>query len=97
MSAGLFRMRDIAPAALTWSPTRFLDARSAQGKLLFYDDDPISTVTVREQTLHAGGSLSRSLVNNGKSDGNTDADYPTMGLDRADPGAPRRPARRARS
>jgi spermidine synthase len=79
IAAGLFRTRQIAPEALTTSPRRFLDARGDKGRLLFYDDDPVSTVTVPEYE-RVGRPLSRSLVNNGKSDGNTDADYPTMGL-----------------
>jgi spermidine synthase len=47
--------------------------------LVFYDDDPIQSVAVTEQESETGG-VSRSIVNNGKSDGNTELDYPTMGL-----------------
>ncbi|HVH07362.1 MAG TPA: fused MFS/spermidine synthase [Myxococcota bacterium] len=79
MSAGLFRTREIAPLALTGNPRHFLDVRMNKGKLLFYDDDPVSTVTITEFDP-PGRTLSRSIANNGKSDGNTDADYPTMGL-----------------
>jgi spermidine synthase len=79
LSAGLFRAREIVPAALSSSPSAFLDLRGGRGRLLFYDDDPVATVTVPEFE-NENHKLSRSLVNNGKSDGNTDADYPTMGL-----------------
>jgi spermidine synthase len=78
LTTGLFRARELAPAAITDGPSRFLDARS-KGKLLFVDDDPVSTVSVPEYEI-GDHHRSRSLVNNGKSDGNTDADYPTMGL-----------------
>lgn len=47
--------------------------------LVFYEDDPIQSVAVTEQETDTGG-FSRSIVNNGKSDGNTTLDYPTMAL-----------------
>jgi spermidine synthase len=45
---------------------------------LFYDDDPTSSVAVLSVAI--GERESRSIVVNGKSDGNTAADYPTMSL-----------------
>jgi len=45
----------------------------------FHDDDPVSTVTVLDQR-NDGRVNSRSLMNNGKSDGSTRGDYATMGL-----------------
>src|SRR5262249_24110190 len=46
-------------------------------KLLFHHDDPVNTVAIFQSTRRNG---SLSLLNNGKSDGNTLADYPTMCL-----------------
>jgi spermidine synthase len=45
---------------------------------LFYDDDPNSSVAVLSVPVR--GRESRSIVVNGKSDGNTEADYATMAL-----------------
>ena len=72
--------RDIAPSALTSSPAASSTSRGGKSKLLFYDDDPVSTVDRAPSSTHANGRSRASLINNGKSDGNTDADYPTMGL-----------------
>jgi len=72
MSAGLFRQRAALPQTFA-GPDAMFDSRSAGIKTLFYDDDPTSTVSVVD-------SVSRSLVTNGKSDGNLKFDYTTMAL-----------------
>jgi spermidine synthase len=75
---GLFRTRQPIPHSYEGRDAmlaHFLE----KVDLVFYTDDPIQSVAVTEQEAESGG-LSRSIVNNGKSDGNTDIDYPTMGL-----------------
>jgi spermidine synthase len=79
MTAGLFRRRE--PVAFTGMGADAIiemgwKARGAE--LLFHEDDPIMTVTVMEQGK--GASRTRSIVNNGKSDGSTIRDLPTMVL-----------------
>jgi spermidine synthase len=78
MTAGLFRKREMVPG-VEEGPRRFLEHRTARRGLVFYDDDPVSTVSVREERSGTR-VVSRSLINNGKSDGSTRGDYPTMGL-----------------
>lgn len=51
----------------------------------YYSDGPVSSVAVLEATT-PGGEMHRSIVNNGKSDGNTLTDYPTMALAAIVPG-----------
>jgi spermidine synthase len=79
LATGLFRAREIQPGARVVTPREFMKLRDGAQKLVFHDDDPVSTVTVPEN-VGASGKVTRSLVNNGKSDGNTEHDYPTMGL-----------------
>jgi predicted membrane-bound spermidine synthase len=75
---GHFRSR--APTPLSYSGrAAFLEPKREGAEIVFYDDDPISSVAVMQQEL-TPGSISRSIVNNGKSDGNTSTDYATMGL-----------------
>ena len=50
----------------------------ADDKILFYDDGPNTTVTVVQR--RTGSEDSRSIIVNGKSDGNTHWDYTTMTL-----------------
>jgi predicted membrane-bound spermidine synthase len=46
---------------------------------VFFQDDPTSTVTVREGPV-SGGRVTRGLYTNGKADGNLIIDYATMAL-----------------
>ena len=50
----------------------------SSGGYLFYRDDPNSSVSVREHEV--GKEMTRSLIVNGKPDGNTLGDYATMAL-----------------
>jgi spermidine synthase len=73
LTVGLFRSR--APLPLSFAgPEEFFSQRG-QGELLFYDDDPTSTVDVVENR-----NGNRSIVVNGKSDGSIKGDYVTMAL-----------------
>lgn len=80
LSLGLFRERTELPAGL-----RGIDAavehkfgNEAQG-IIFYDDDPVASVAVLESPT-GSGDISRAVLSNGKSDGATGSDYPTMAL-----------------
>ena len=79
MSSGLFRIR--WPLPMTYKgPKPIIDHYFGKDdKVAFYDDDPTSTVTVGERR-HPDGSMERRIVTNGKVDGGTRGDYPTMGL-----------------
>jgi spermidine synthase len=75
---GPFRMRQ--PIALSYAGwDAFLQPKRESAQIAFYDDDPISSVAVMQQQS-LDGMIARSIVNNGKSDGNTATDYPTMAL-----------------
>jgi predicted membrane-bound spermidine synthase len=78
LTVGLFRSREYVKG-VGQAPRRFMDSRSTKRAISFNDDDPVSTVTVLDQNAN-GRLASRSLMNNGKSDGSTRGDYPTMGL-----------------
>ncbi|MGI9590813.1 MAG: fused MFS/spermidine synthase, partial [Myxococcota bacterium] len=75
MSAGLFRAR--APGSNT---LQGIDAivRSSNMSVVFYDDDPTTTVSVKKPLKADPPSL--SILTNGKSDGSLVGDYPTMAL-----------------
>jgi spermidine synthase len=77
LSSGLFRVRErlSAPA---YTPAAVLDAHFRDRTLLFYDDDPLASVAVQE-IVHDGQRL-RAIFTNGKPDGATKGDYPTMAL-----------------
>ena len=78
LTVGLFRSREFVEGVEN-GPRRFMARRTTARAISFHDDDPVSTVTVLDQ--RADGRLgSRSLLNNGKSDGSTRGDYATMGL-----------------
>jgi spermidine synthase len=79
LSAGLFRVR--TPMATTHAgPERFFASLESNFGVVFYEDDPTASIAVKEYHTVKGTRFSRSIVSNGKSDGNTDFDYPTMGL-----------------
>jgi spermidine synthase len=75
LSAGLFRRREPWPLSFV-GPDEFF-TRQKRGAVLFFDDDPTSTVTVMEPRW---APENRSLLVNGKSDGALAGDYPTMAL-----------------
>ncbi len=72
MVSGLFRQRGALPQTFD-GPRAFFESRGQGTKILFYDDDPTHTVAVTDGN-------SRSLVTNGKPDGNLRYDYTTMSL-----------------
>jgi spermidine synthase len=76
LAAGLYRSREGHPKALL-GPAAVYDTLPS-GAIAFYDDDPVASIAVTRSHGPRGASL--SLLSNGKSDGNTAADYPTMGL-----------------
>jgi spermidine synthase len=78
LTVGLFRSREFVKG-VEQGPRRFMAGRSTKRAISFHDDDPVSTVTVLDQR-NEGRVASRSLMNNGKSDGSTRGDYATMGL-----------------
>src|SRR5262245_45216006 len=75
MTAGLFRMRQPAAKVLE-GPDEVL---RQDNQILFYDDDPTMTVAVKRHPL-GDGNFSVAIINNGKSDGSLDGDYPTMAM-----------------
>ncbi|HXV36056.1 MAG TPA: hypothetical protein VEC18_02840 [Myxococcota bacterium] len=77
LSAGLFR-RQVPQADDFVGPDKHF-AGYSRGKVIFYDDGPSATVTVRDTTKR-NEKLSLSIYLNGKSDGNTVSDYPTTSL-----------------
>jgi predicted membrane-bound spermidine synthase len=75
LAAGAFRARDARPMTFQGPDAFFRESRRA--RILFYDDDPTSTVSVsvaRRQPENV------SIIVNGKSDGSLTGDYPTMAL-----------------
>ena len=77
LAAGAFRARLPTKASFDGPEAFFAERKPAE--IIFYADDPTSTITVR-QSERDDGRLSLSLFTNGKSDGNLVTDYPTMGL-----------------
>jgi spermidine synthase len=77
LSAGLFRAREKLPAP-RYTPGAVIDSFFADRTLLFYDDDPVASIAVHEFTFR--GERQRAILTNGKPDGATRGDYPTMAL-----------------
>ncbi|HKA15055.1 MAG TPA: fused MFS/spermidine synthase [Myxococcota bacterium] len=78
LSSGLFRVRKADEH--TYDGPRAIEAAGFQGRggdLIFYDDDPAITAAVIDSS---GAERVRSIINNGKNDGSTLVDYPTMAL-----------------
>jgi spermidine synthase len=75
LSSGLFRSRE--PTRYSFRGASKLFEHRRRGEPIFYQDDPTSSVAVVEVE---GLPESRSIVVNGKPDGNLEADYPTMAL-----------------
>jgi hypothetical protein len=79
--AGSFRMREVEPTTRLGADVFFAHfAQRARDEdyLLFYDDDPTMSVAVTRGRL--AGQPTRSIVVNGKSDGNIPGDNQTTGL-----------------
>jgi spermidine synthase len=77
LSAGLFRVRSAGEHSLG-GPNAYFESRQGIA-LRFYQDGPNASIAVKEFES-PGGTLSRSLLTNGKSDGSVPGEYPTMGL-----------------
>jgi predicted membrane-bound spermidine synthase len=75
---GPFRARKPTPETHL-GPTAFYDVREAESPIVLYDDDPVASVAVTERT-YPDGAVSRSIINNGKSDGSTRSDFLTTSL-----------------
>jgi predicted membrane-bound spermidine synthase len=74
LAAGAFRSRE-ARAKTFLGPEAFF--RDRPGRIVFYDDDPTSTVSASRAR---GQPENVSIIVNGKSDGSLTGDYPTMAL-----------------
>ncbi|MFQ5415482.1 MAG: fused MFS/spermidine synthase, partial [Myxococcota bacterium] len=81
LSAGLFRYRDDVKDLGSGPDDYFAGSRRewADDFVLFYDDDPTTSVAVFD-TSTATQPRGRSIVTNGKSDGNIPGDNLTQGL-----------------
>ena len=77
LSAGLFRMRQLGPRTLVGADEYFASI-GAKAKIIYYDDDPTTSVAVRE--TRPDGRLNRTIIANGKPDGSIVRDYPTEAL-----------------
>jgi spermidine synthase len=77
LASGPFRERE-ASAATSRGPEAFFAARTA-ARILFYDDDPTGSISVKQYDRPARG-VDRSIVINGKPDGAARREYVTMGL-----------------
>jgi spermidine synthase len=74
LAIGRFRMR--MPTAISYDgAAAFIEKHNQDSRLLFHDDDPVSTVVVLESSAD---NHPRSIMTNGKPDGSTGGDYPTM-------------------
>lgn len=77
LSAGLFRSRAASPDTANGPDAFFADRHGVD--LLFYRDDPVASVAVKEFPIW-GGQKTRSIISNGKPDGSLVLDYPTTAL-----------------
>jgi spermidine synthase len=77
LSAGLFRTRQAVPETSLGPDGFFADKHGVE--LLFYRDDPVASVAVKEFPVWAG-QKTRSIISNGKPDGSLLLDYPTTAL-----------------
>lgn len=77
ISVGLFRTREAMPATAAGPDAFFADDHGVD--ILFYRDDPVASVAVKEFPIW-GGQRTRSIISNGKPDGSLLLDYPTTAL-----------------
>jgi len=74
VAIGTFRKR--APTPLSYSGAeRFYADHNEGHELVFHDDDPVTSVVILQSH---GSERARSIFTNGKPDGSTGGDYPTM-------------------
>ncbi|RIL06949.1 MAG: hypothetical protein DCC71_04740 [Proteobacteria bacterium] len=79
LSLGTFRYRQPQATTFAGPDAYFRDRQQRSGeRILFYDDDPIASVAVRE--FPYGETRSRAILTNGKSDGALVGDYTTTAL-----------------
>lgn len=79
LSVGSFRFRRPQATTFEGPDAYFRERQQRTGEaIVFYDDDPITSVAVRE--FSHGGKRSRAILTSGKSDGALIGDYPTMAL-----------------
>ena len=78
LTSGLFRYQHAVPG-FSEGPLAAAQSVRRGAKLVFHEDDPTATVSVNEWNP-PGRGLIRSLLTNGKPDGTTTRDYPTMSL-----------------
>jgi spermidine synthase len=77
LASGSFRVRQASGASYHGAGEFF--ALHGIDQIPFYDDDPTTSVAVKERP-DPRGKVTRSIITNGKSDGSLGADYPTMAL-----------------
>lgn len=76
LASGLFRNRQAQPLTYRGAEVVF---GALMGQVIFYDDDPTTSVAVKQWRTPTG-QLTRSVFTNGKSEGWLVGDYPTMAL-----------------
>jgi len=81
LAAGLFRRHERSEEDFHGADAFFeRNAEQLQKRnIVFHEDDPTSTISVSEGP-RVDGRLNRSIITNGKSDGNLIHDYPTMSM-----------------
>jgi spermidine synthase len=75
LTVGAFRMREARPESFSGPDAFFQQRRVAD--VVFYMDDPTSTVSVRRPKRNPENL---AIIVNGKSDGSLETDYPTMAI-----------------
>ena len=78
LTAGLFRQREVRPFTFLGADEAF--GRVRRSDIVFYNDDPTSTVSVTYAPARDRRGASHSIVVNGKSDGSLIGDFVTMAL-----------------
>jgi spermidine synthase len=76
LAAGLFRKRALEAGAYEGPDAYYSRVKT---KIVFYTDDPIASIAVKERPSQQGG-VAYAIVNNGKPDGSLEGDYSTMAL-----------------
>jgi spermidine synthase len=76
LTSGTFRARDADHGSFRGADA-FFQRRNSGGDVIFHDDDPTSTVSVRQPKNNQNNL---AIIVNGKSDGSLKTDYPTMSL-----------------
>ncbi|MDE0887308.1 MAG: fused MFS/spermidine synthase [Myxococcota bacterium] len=95
LTVGLFRERSPLEGTFDGPETfRAVNSGRFDGPILFHDDDPIASITLKE-FVRPGGGKSVSILTNGKSDSNTYLDLTTVGMLAALPALMARKAEKA--